>query len=544
MHSIKNNRIRISALGLALAAAMLTPNLYAGVINNFNADTAPGAFKGDCEALGDLTGCVGALNLNNVNVNLVHLADGTTFGTFDKVTGAYSPMALGDSFVSTIVNTSNEVVAKLTGKVWPIGEPVGIKAVYGDTKVKNGKPQNCLINTAFLSALDSGDATAAYLNTTHPQPVICSSAFQTHKRFKVAMQPATVAGIADGAEGKPIDLVFNVADGDGLQPYEVFSKINNYTGKRLKGYKIVVGQGTGSSFVSASEAGIADKLHISLGIGEGWSSGSAGAADGSDLFHDDGLATFSHGLFGEIDIPKHPTNGFFDTRTAGFNVTQTCAVLPCAVSPNPFVGGADLLESDTIVSTTVLPSNYTTFFGDWLPQTMQPTGIFYDDDNDPSTDDTLTAWWDGKNWRKNNDSGFEIVTEAELLAWHEAGNYVVEKIEDVLNLGINYIVKVGDDLDNDPSTTASEITIRIIPVVADNPLALPDFMDPAEGSTEPAVPGTIPTTPTSPWPTNYSSSGCSTANGNAPFDPLLPMIAAAALAALGLRRRRRQQRHQ
>ena len=57
-----------------------------------------------------------------------------------------------------------------------------------------------------------------------------------------------------------------------LRYYQVFSKINNYTGKRLAGYKVVVGTGTGSAFKSASELGIADKqLHLSIGIGEGWS---------------------------------------------------------------------------------------------------------------------------------------------------------------------------------------------------------------------------------------------------------------------------------
>ena len=31
-----------------------------------------------------------------------------------------------------------------------------------------------------------------------------------------------------------------------LRYYQVFSKINNYTGKRLAGYKVIVGTGTGS----------------------------------------------------------------------------------------------------------------------------------------------------------------------------------------------------------------------------------------------------------------------------------------------------------
>ena len=69
-----------------------------------------------------------------------------------------------------------------------------------------------------------------------------------------------------------------------LRPYQVFSKINNYTGKRLAGYKVVVGIGTGSAFQSASEAGIADKLHISLGVGEGYSDGASACRPTDRIF--------------------------------------------------------------------------------------------------------------------------------------------------------------------------------------------------------------------------------------------------------------------
>ncbi len=47
------------------------------------------------------------------------------------------------------------IMARLSGKDWPVGEPTGIKAVIGDTKTNNGKPQNCLINTSYLGD-DSG----------------------------------------------------------------------------------------------------------------------------------------------------------------------------------------------------------------------------------------------------------------------------------------------------------------------------------------------------------------------------------------------------
>jgi len=529
MNYIQKSALRASAISLAVAATLMATSLHAGVITSINPDTAPGAFNGDCGAVGSPTACVGALNLDNVDVTLVRTADGSTFGTFDKVTGAYSAMTLGDSFASYIKDAVGVVMAKLTGKVWPVGEPVGIKAVNGDTAVTKGKPQNCLINTAFMDATASTSGLSAYLDTAHPEPVICSSPFQTHKRFKISMQPATVDGVANGAEGKGIDLVFNVADGGGLQPYQVFSKINNYTGKRLKGYKIVVGQGLGAGFQSASTLGIADKLHISLGKGEG--AAGNGTLDGSDIFDGDGLATFSHGLFGAPD--QHFTaNGFFDSRTAGFDVVQTCSVLPCSTRPNPFATGAALVDSDTIYSTTVLPSNYNgpasapltaALFNDWLPNVWQPKGIFWDFDSDPTTDADLVAWWDGSAWRKNFDSGFAVVSDAEFKIW--AGNplYAIDDIEDVLNLGINYIVKVGDGV-------GPNITVRIIPVVADTQVA------PAHMAAAP-TPLTVTTASTA--PTGGGGGGCTSADGEAPVDPVLPLIAAAGLLALGLRRQRR-----
>ncbi len=238
-------------------------------------------------------------------------------GTFNKTTGEYPVMGLADYFISLVMSGTTEV-AKLSGKVWPVGEPMAVKSVVGDMKTKEGKPNNCIINTAFLSADKNPTGVSGYLDTANPVPVICSSDFQSHKRFKIPMQPASL----DPAN-TPIDLVFNVVDEANaltpnppglpgntatnplnLRPYQVFSKINNYTGKRLAGYKVVVGIGTGSAFQSASEAGIADRLHISLGVGEGYSDGATPVPDGSNLLDDDGgLASFSHGLFGPID--KH-----------------------------------------------------------------------------------------------------------------------------------------------------------------------------------------------------------------------------------------------
>ncbi len=571
MKHTKFLNFRPSALSLALIGMAMAGSVNAGVINNSNS-VAAGGFVGACTSTPGSTvanaACVGAVNLGNVDVQLFHIDPidptiTTVFGTIDPATGAYPTMTVGDSYVS-LINDGLALMAKLTGKVWPVGSPMGVKAVNNDPYVKSGKPVNCLINTSFLSPTDSLDPLSAYLDSANPRPVICSSPFQTHKRFKFAMQPATVDGVADGADGKGIDVVFNVTDDTTLRPYQVFSKIDNYTGKRLKGYKIVVGKGRGTDFKPASELGIADKLHISLGVAEGSLHGKVKPLplDGSDIFEEDGLATFSHGLFGAPD--KHfQQNGFFDSRTAGFNVAQTCSVLPCTTYANPFVGGAPLINSDTIYSTTAMPNNYASLFGDWVPSTWAPKGIFWDFDNDPATDADLVAYWNGTAWVKNFDSGFATVPADELNTWAKDPLYAVATVEDTLNLGINYIVKVGDGIGPD-------FTVRIIPVVADtqvppvyvatpapplvyvtaDPVIVPYVQAPlvvlpdpieeimAELTNPPLVVAVAPVEPVVPLATD-GGGGCTTAPGEAPFDPMLPLLAAVGLAGLGVRRLRR-----
>lgn len=579
MKHTKFPSLRPSAVSLALIGMVMAGNVNAGVISNSNSVGA-GGFVGACTSIPGGTignaGCVGAMNLGNVDVNLVRVLDGSVFGAFDKATGAYTPMmTVGDSYVSLVNDGLNNLMAKLTGKVWPVGSPMAVKAVNNDPYVKSGKPANCLINTSFLSPTDSLDPLSAYLDSANPRPVICSSPFQTHKRFKFAMQPATVDGVANGADGKGIDLVFNVKDDGTLRSYQVFSKIDNYTGKRLKGYRIVVGKGLGQAFKTASELGIADKLNISLGVAEGSLHGKVKPIplDGSNIFEEDGLATFSHGLFGAPDT-HFLQNGFFDDRTAGFNVAQTCSVLPCTTYANPFVGGAALINSDTIYSTTILPNNYSgppgalltaPLFGDWLPSTWAPKGIFWDFDNDPATDADLVAYWNGTAWVKNFDSGFAPVSAEELNTWAKSPLYAVATVEDTLNLGINYIVKVGDGIGPD-------FTIRIIPVVADTQdipvyvtnqapafvydpavpvipmyvetpaVVVPDPVEAAEltnpplvtPAVEPVAPAVEPVAPAA-----SGGGGCTAASGDAPFDPMLPLLAAAGLAGLGVRRLRR-----
>jgi hypothetical protein len=520
----KTKTLVASAVSLALSSMMLAGSLNAGIIDNSNNTVGK---LGACGVEGSPTACVGAWDLTNVDVKLIRVIDGTEFGSFDEATGDYTSMTYGDSFRSYVTDADNSslVMARVSGKDWPVGEPTGIKAVINDTQTNNGKPQNCLINTSYLGDDPANpDDAEQHLDDDPANPTICSSFFQSHKRFKIAMLPATVAGIdAVGAEGKPIDLVFNVTNEGSttVRPYQVFSKINNYTGKRLQGYKIVVGTGVGTAFVSADAQGIENKLFISLGIGEG--ADSKGVADGSDLFDAvEGFATFSHGLFGAPD--KHFTaNGFFDTRTAGFDVEQVCSFAACDQNREVFPGITVNL-TDTIRSTGALTSNYVDptsaiNFGDWLHYGLVPMGIFYDFDSDPTTDADLVAYWNGSGWMRNYDSGFAAVSEADLNAWAADARYSVDTIEDTVNLGINYIVNVGDDI---PS---GKVTIRIIPIVGDQTQPTPWIVNaPAAGDLLP-----VPTTGSG------GGGGCAV-GGSGRFDPTLPALLAMGLGFFGWRR--------
>lgn len=376
--------------------------------------------------------------LDNVNVKITNLDFVEIPGTEFYAGGTYTEMALGDSFESDI-SVDGEVRGKLHGKSWPVGEPSGIKVINGDTLVKNGRPVNCIMGTSYLEGF--------YLDSATPRPVICSSDFQTHKRFKVNLQPSTIADVnATTGYGKPYEIAFNLDTTDtSTERYQVFQKINNYTGGRLDGYKIEVLDENGSKN---------DNLTLSLGFGENIDD------DGvvGDIWDMEDIATLSHGLWGPAD--KHfPTDGFFDKLRMYYPV--------------------ELSDNNRTISNYASMSggNYEDLFGGtWLPSEWVPWGIFYDFDNDPATDADLVAFWGdplntGTNgWHKGQADGWAKPSPEEMLAW-SGDLYALDKVEDTLNLGIFYIVNVGDN-----TAIGDKFTIRITPHVSDANVA-PSYMD-------------------------------------------------------------------
>ena len=392
-------------------------------------------------------------NLDNVDVRITDLdfvQDVTR--NFDKTDGSYSTMVVGDSFESRIhdsLDTSGVVMGHLHGKNWPVGEPAGIKVMEAnnwDDTMSHSRPASCIMTTSYLEG--------SYLDAGSPSETLCGSDFQTHKRFKINLLPATY--IADDAYGHGVNMTFNVIDDANTWPYMILQKINNYTGKRLSGYKVEVGfLDAGGVFTTASANAAAD-VKLSIGTGENM---------GGDIWDVDELAVFSHGLFGpqtfEVPVPHFPQDGFFDNQRAGF-----------VVELNP--------AEDTIASTGTLGSNYNALpvphgavagqFGPWLTDAWAPYGVFFDEDDDPATDNHLMAFWgdpgDGSYaWMKGDRDNFQEVTAVELSNWAADRLYNVGVIEDVLNLGLNYIVKVGD-ITTFPAAANDTFTIRITPYFA------------------------------------------------------------------------------
>ncbi|WEJ63685.1 choice-of-anchor F family protein [Thiomicrorhabdus lithotrophica] len=418
----------------------------------------------------------GGLNLDNIDVQIVDAETGDELAkTFDSTAvtgGSYTEMEAGDSFASFIndgVNVAlDDATGKLIGKDWPVGEPSGIKVVTNNDAStvydSNGKPTSCIMSTSFHTFDELRDVadmpagatiTDGLLDSNYINPTMCDSSFQTHKRFKVSALPGS---LVDDGSGNPkaIDMVFNIdaADNTTSRRYMILQKLNNYTGKHLEGYKLQVGFGVGTSFTPDTTGAV----ELSDGVGEMADPDGTLTVPTADIIDPVDMAVFSAGLFGAAEPPKHPNNGFFDaTARAGF-----------------FAAEAGAMPKNTITSTGSMTTTYKDIFGShWLPSIYEPKGIFWDDDNDTATDDRLVAFWSDYNqtpgdymWLKGAADSFAPVTQAELQAWANSSEpYYVGGIEDVLNLGMTYMVDVNNMSATGPtSSDQTSFTLRMIPI--------------------------------------------------------------------------------
>ena len=398
-------------------------------------------------------------NLENVTVNMVTGDDNDPIvGTFDPDTGSYPIMALGDSYESSVFATDDDKsdpatrLGYVVQKIWPISEPTGIKVINNDSAVNKYKPTNCIMASSYQgdsNTSDSDDRTYYLDNEVEgPKPVICSSYAGSSKRFQLILNENMMTEIDGEGYGKSIDLVFNIDTGtaSGAHKYQVFQKVSNFTGMRLDGLKVQV--------LNANGDEVPSDLNISLGLGEG------NPSEGGNIFPEYEMAFYPPGLWGD-GSKEHLPIGWFDKKPSGYLVDGN---------------GTSMIET-----TTALDGNYEVLFGNWIPDRWVTLGMH--EEFDPTQEPALLAYWgttpdqnfttDAPAWHYgmyNNDeefTNFSSPSAQELEAWaadlktpdNPDGKYVVDDIEDLPNVSLNYIVNVGEGIDGN-------FTIRFTPKVS------------------------------------------------------------------------------
>ncbi|NOQ89876.1 MAG: choice-of-anchor F family protein, partial [Gammaproteobacteria bacterium] len=214
------------------------------------------------------------------------------------------------------------------------------------------------------------------------------------------------------------------------------------------------------------------------------------------------LANFSSGLFGPIDTSHGRPAGYFDPLDpAGFFINEY------GVGELGDISG----QIDTLTATITLGSDYADLpagalatanqFGPWLPDTMLPYGIFFDDDNNPETDAELIAWY-GYNpdpavaalgWMKGAADDFSEVLPTAIETQGENLAYTMGLIDDLVNVGLNYVVTVGDissfpGYDADPALNIATFTIRVTPTKDTSGTGAPAYFDTVNDETFLPVP--------------------------------------------------------
>jgi hypothetical protein len=276
------------------------------------------------------------------------------------------------------------------------------------------------------------------LMTSNPDAV-CTSPFQSGKRIKQQM-----TGVG------PVDLVFDIANDGTESTYQVFHRLINLTGQDLDGFKIELGFGIGSDFTAANSS---DNLIFSTGF-SAMPSGSGPAS-----------TQYPFGLFGDAaDNPNFSLNGFFEPERTGFVDIFDDAISPTVLSSDGYFGP------------------YPEYFGNWLSQEAVPLGAFWDQDNDPSTDALLMAWFTDGIWQARRDADgtdavsiapVDFATYAELEEFLGLGDLLFQgAIEDLANLNVNFAIQLGDLGDRTSFTMRTTVSPAPIPLPAGAPLLI------------------------------------------------------------------------
>ena len=322
------------------------------------------------------------------------------------------------------------------GEITGVGAPTGDGFLFIDETENISPPgakvvTNVLNNDDFTS--DNGFApnnVANCLMANAPADISCDAPPGSGKRIK-----ANTTGPA------PFDQTFTVRSTGGVTEYFTFGKLTNQTGKRILGFRLVLGKGTGRDFKAIDPSSPLarsirfDGLTAITPKAAEWP-GLGGKTTGQNPLQ---RVFLPDGLFGnggqEGDI------GFFSDERAGFVLVQTKDGL--RLLTDGLFDGAD--------------DAHLINFGDGLLDRSQvPEAIFFDDDGDPSTESKLVAWLKAGVWV---DGDGNPVSAADLRRFMNDPAFETGIIEDLSNLNLNYSIDVGD-------LPEGAFTLRLVPIFA------------------------------------------------------------------------------
>lgn len=252
----------------------------------------------------------------------------------------------------------------------------------------------------------------------------CDDPRQSGKRFKLQ---ATAPG--------PIDIMFDYQDDsspstlvDGI--YRLFGKLTNAMARGMSGFSLELGTGVGDGFT---------RLSGNEGV-------SFYAPQNTPPKEHELAAIFPAGLFSPAGTPLPVSGeGFFSSDRSGFSLTY----------------------SPTLIQSTGIFGDYASIFGDAvLPLTAVPDGYFFDDDNDPSTEDVVEAWFDETTgtWLYGQANGFAAVDAMTLASWAGDPLFYINDIEDLANINLNTSIVFE-------SVPAGQLTLRVNTTAA--PVSVP-----------------------------------------------------------------------
>jgi len=283
---------------------------------------------------------------------------------------------------------------------------------------------------------------------------MCSDPFQTSKRWKLKH-----------VEQAPLDVYFNVTSG-AASVYRSMQKLTNATATRLQGFTLELGFMVGGKFVKSKSG---DGLGFSNDKGTVFAKPTPYDPAKDKILS----AFFPHEMAGAPDANHLDPGYFYPTERMLMDLVAT---------------------EDAIVSTGI-SSNHLNLLGYWHTADAVPTGIRFDDDWDVNTDNILVANCEGEfddasrqcqgtwvTYRSciglgadgmpcDSDGVRKVIPQATIDAWLSDPQFLIDLIDDLGNVTLNYYIAVGD---NSKWPTPNQFVARFTPVpVGSDPVTPP-----------------------------------------------------------------------